>query len=115
VEPFDQNIIIAPLLIVVADVLVYLLVSTWGKRSRGTGIKYQPFSGGEETTPARGLYRSELFVFAVLFLIVEAFALILASSFEATSNFYPLLFLAGGSGVVLIVTWWFMLVGGGEF
>ena len=90
-------------------------VGTWGRRSSGTGIKYQPFTGGEDAIPQRGLYRSELFIFAVLFLVVEGFALILAGSYMAPTNYYPLLYLAGGSGVVLVVTLWYMLVGGGRF
>jgi NADH:ubiquinone oxidoreductase subunit 3 (subunit A) len=110
-----ELIIIVPALVIVADLAVYLLVGTWGKRSSGTGVKYQPFTGGEDAIPQRGLYRSELFIFAVLFMVVEAFALILAGSFLAPTNYYPLLYLAGGSGVILAVTLWFMVVGGGRF
>jgi len=86
-----------------------------GKRSSGKGIKYQPFAGGEGSIPTRGLYQSELFVFAALFLVVEAFALLLAGSFAAPSFFYPILFLVGGGGVVTVVVWWYLFVGGGEF
>jgi NADH:ubiquinone oxidoreductase subunit 3 (subunit A) len=111
----DTLVVFIPLLIVVADILVYLLVGTWGRRSSGKGPKFEPFTGGEEAVPERGLYRSELFVFAVLFMVVEAFALILAGSFMASSNYYPLLYLAGGGGVLLLVTLWFMVVGGGRF
>jgi hypothetical protein len=77
-------------------------------------VKYEPFTGGEENIPRRGLYNTQLFIFAVLFMVVEAFALILAGSFVAPSSFYPILFLAGGGGVILLVSWWFMVVGGGE-
>lgn len=108
------DIIIAPVLIVVADLIVYLVVGRLGTRSSGTGAKYEPFTGGEEDVPKRGLYQSELFVFAMLFMVVEAFALLLAGSYEATSNFYPLLFLLGGSGVIMLTIWWFLISGGGK-
>jgi len=101
-----------PFLIIAADLIIYLLVGRFGKRSSGKGDKYQPFTGGEEEIAPRGTYSSELFVYATLFMIAEAFALLLAGSFAATSYFYPLLFLAGGSGVILVVTWWLMIVGG---
>jgi len=112
-ESFDP--ILGPLLIVVADIMVFYLVGRLGKRTQGKGVKYEPFAGGEASIPTRGLYQSDLFIFAVLFLVVEAFALLLAGSFAATSGFYPLLFLAGGGGVVTVVIWWYLLVGGGEY
>ena len=68
----DIDIILAPLLIVVADIIIYVLVGRLGKRSSGKGVKYEPFTGGEEDIPKRGLYQSELFVFAALFMVVEA-------------------------------------------
>lgn len=108
------DIIIAPLLIVVADLIIYAIVGRLGKRSSGKGVKYEPFSGGEEDIPKRGLYQSELFVFAMLFMVVEAFALLVAGSYAATSNFYPLLFLLGGSGVIMLTIWWFLISGGGR-
>jgi NADH:ubiquinone oxidoreductase subunit 3 (subunit A) len=111
----DPFVIAGPVLIVVADIIVYVAVGKLGTKSSGTGGKYQPFTGGEEQIPARGTYQSELFVFAALFMVVEAFALILAGSFASPTNFYPLLFLAGGGGVILVVTWWLMLVGGVRF
>jgi NADH:ubiquinone oxidoreductase subunit 3 (subunit A) len=107
--------LLGPLIIVVVDILAFLLVGTLGRRSKGQGVKYEPFAGGEKSVPARGLYQSSLFVFAALFLVVETFALILAGSFEATSSFYPLLFLAGGGSVVTITIYWFMSAGGGTF
>jgi NADH:ubiquinone oxidoreductase subunit 3 (subunit A) len=107
--------ILGPIIIVIADIVVFTLVGRLGKRSKGEGVKFQPFAGGEEAIPARGLYQSDLFVFAALFLVVEAFALLLAGSYAATSAFYPLLFLIGGGGVVTVVVWWYLLVGGGEF
>ena len=110
----DVDIILAPLLIVVADIIIYVLVGRLGKRSSGKGVKYEPFTGGEEDIPTRGLYQSELFVFAALFMVVEAFALLLAGSFAASSNYYPLLFLIGGSGVIMLSIWWFIVVGGGK-
>jgi len=110
----DIDIILAPLLIVVADIIIYVLVGRLGKRSSGKGVKYEPFTGGEEDIPKRGLYQSELFVFAALFMVVEAFALLLAGSFAAATNYYPLLFLIGGSGVIMLTIWWFITVGGGR-
>lgn len=108
----DPFVIAGPILVVVADVIVYVAVGKLGTKSSGKGGKYQPFTGGEEQIPARGTYQSELFVFAALFMVVEAFALILAGCFASPTNFYPLLFLAGGGGVILVVTWWLILVGG---
>ncbi len=107
--------LLGPVIIVAADVVVFFLVSRLGKRSSGQGKRYQPFTGGEESIPSRGLYKSDLFVFAVLFLVVEAFALILAGSFTALSSFYPILFLLGGGSVLTLTVWWFINVGGGEF
>jgi NADH:ubiquinone oxidoreductase subunit 3 (subunit A) len=108
------DIIVAPLLIVVADLIIYLLVGKLGSQSKGTGVKYEPFTGGEEDIPKRGLYQSELFIFATLFMIVEAFALILAGSYFATNNFYPFLFLLGGSSVIMLTVWWYLISGGGK-
>lgn len=108
------DIILAPALIVIVDIIIYLIVGKLGKRSSGKGAKYEPFTGGELDVPKRGFYRSELFVFGMLFLIVEAFALLLAGSYAATSDFYPLLFLLGGSAVIMITVWWFLIVGGGK-
>ena len=112
-DPIDA--LLGPTIIVVADIVAYYLFGRLGGSSSGTGAKYQPFSGGEESVPTRGLYQSDLFVFASLFMVVEAFALLLAGSFLAPSSYYPLLFLAGGGGVVTLAVWWFMLQGGGEF
>ena len=108
----DPFVIVGPILIVIADVIVYVAVGKLGTKSAGKGGKYQPFTGGEEQIPARGTYQSELFVFAALFMVVEAFALIVAGSFASPTNLYPLLFLGGGGGVIVIVTWWLLLVGG---
>ena len=107
--------LLGPLIIVAVDLLAYVLVGRLGRRSKGTGIKYEPFAGGEPSVPPRGLYQSSLFIFAALFLVVETFALILASSFEAPSTSYPLLFLVGGGSVVVVTVTWFLLVGGGKF
>jgi hypothetical protein len=108
---FDIMVVAGPVLIIVADLIIYILMGRMGKRSTGTGNKFQSFTGGEEAAP-RGKYGSELFVFAALFMVAETFVLLLSGSFAAPSYFYPLLFLAGGSGVILIVTWWLMIVGG---
>ncbi len=107
--------ILGPLIIIVVDLLAFLLVGRLGKRTRGQGVKYEPFSGGEKSVPSRGLYQSSLFVFAALFLVAEAFALILAGSFEASDAFYPLLFLIGGGCVGTITIYWFISSGGGTF
>jgi hypothetical protein len=112
-EPLDA--LLGPVIIIAADMVAYYLFSRLGGTTSGKGVKYQPFSGGEQSIPTRGLYQSDLFVFASLFMVVEAFALLLASSFLAPSSYYPVLFLAGGSGVVILAVWWFMLQGGGEF
>jgi hypothetical protein len=96
-------------------VVVYFLFTRLGGRTEGRGVKYQPFSGGEESIPTRGLYQSDLFVFAALFMVVEAFALLFAGSFLAGGVYYPLLFLLGGGSIITIVVWWFMTEGGGEF
>jgi hypothetical protein len=112
---FDLDIILVPILIVVADLIIYVIIGRMGKRSFGKGVKFEPFTGGEEGIPSRGVYQSELFVFAMLFMIVEAFALLLAGSYSATSYYYPLLFLIGGSGVIVLTVWWFIIVGGGKF
>ena len=110
----DLDIIVAPLLVVLADVIIYTVVGRLGKRSRGTGSKFEPFTGGEESVPKRGLYQSELFVFAALFMVAEAFALILAGSYFSPSSYYPLLFLLGGSAVIMLTIWWFLSQGGGK-
>ena len=111
----DPMVIGGPLLIVVADLIVYIAVGKLGKKSSGKGNRYQPFTGGEEQIPVRGTYQSELFVFAAIFMVVEAFALLLAGSFASPTNFYPLLFLGGGGGAILIVTWWLLIAGGVKF
>ena len=111
--PLDA--LVGPVIIILTDIVAYLLFSRLGSTTSGKGVKYRPFSGGEDSIPARGLYQSDLFVFASLFMVVEAFALLLAGSFLAPSAYYPLLFLAGGGGVVTLTVWWFMLQGGGEF
>jgi len=112
VDSFDA--ILGPLVIVIADIIVFFAVSRLGKRTKGTGTKYEPFTGGEDQVPTRGLYRSSLFVFAALFLVVEAFALLLSGSYNAPGPYYPLLFLAGGGGVLTVTVWWFLFAGGGE-
>jgi NADH:ubiquinone oxidoreductase subunit 3 (subunit A) len=112
-DPLDA--LVGPVIIVAADVLVFVLVGRLGRKSSGSGAKYRPFTGGEEDVPQRGLYQSNLFVFAALFIVVEAFALLLAGSFLATSSYYPFLFLLGGSGVILAVVWWLGAAGGGGF
>jgi NADH:ubiquinone oxidoreductase subunit 3 (subunit A) len=109
------DFLVGPLLIVIVDILAFTLVGRLGKRTRGQGVKYEPFAGGEQSVPTRGLYQSSLFVFAALFLVVETFALILAGSFMAPDSFYPLLFLVGGGSVMTITVLWFLSVGGGKF
>jgi hypothetical protein len=99
---------------VAADLVVFVLVGRLGRRSTGRGPKFEPFTGGEQSVPTRGTYQSSLFVFAALFLVVEAFALILSGAFEAEGAYYPLLFLVGGGSVVTVTVWWFLFAGGGE-
>ena len=111
-DSFDA--ILGPLIIVVADIIVFFAVSRLGRRTMGKGEKYRPFTGGEESVPTRGLYQSSLFVFAALFLVVEAFALLLAGSYLAEGSYYPLLFLAGGGSVLTLTVWWFLFPGGGQ-
>jgi len=110
----DYDAILGPLIIVVADVVVFAAVSRLGRRTTGRGDKFEPFTGGEGSVPTRGLYQSSLFVFAALFLVVEAFALLLSGSFEAPGDYYPLLFLAGGGSVLTLTVWWFLYAGGGQ-
>jgi hypothetical protein len=107
--------LLGPLLIIAADLVAFYLVGRLGKRSRGEGIKFEPFTGGEGSIPTRGLYQSSLFIFAALFLVVETFAFLLAGSFEASSAYYPLLFLVGGGSVMMVTVIWFLTAGGGEF
>ena len=95
--------------------MAFLLVGRLGKRTKGQGVRYEPFAGGEPSVPTRGLYQSSLFIFAALFLVVETFALILGGSFEAPSSYYPFLFLVGGGSVVMFTVVWFLTVGGGKF
>jgi len=109
-----ELIILAPIMIIIANLLVYIFVGIFGKRISGEGVKFEPFAGGEEAIPPRGLYQSELYIFSVLFMVVEAFVLLLSSSFTSPSNYIPLLFLIGGSGVILSSIWWFLIVGGGR-
>jgi NADH:ubiquinone oxidoreductase subunit 3 (subunit A) len=111
VASIDLWIIIGPILIVVANVIVYLIMGSLGKRSSGSGNKFAPFTGGEEHIPTRGTYHSGLFVFATLFLVVEVFALLLSGTFTVSSTYYPLLFLIGGSGTILVVMLWFLKSG----
>lgn len=107
--------LLGPIVIFLADLIVFALVARLGRRTKGTGTKYQPFSGGEESVPARGLYQSSLFIFAALFLVVETFALLLAGSFAASGSYYPMLFLLGGGSVMVLTVVWFLEVGGGKF
>ena len=88
--------LLGPLIIAVADLVAYFLVGRLGTRTKGRGVKYEPFAGGEKLVPPRGLYQSSLFIFATLFLVVETFALILAGSFDAPGAYAPPLFRAGG-------------------
>ena len=107
--------LLGPIIIIIADIIVLTLVGRLGSRSSGKGTKYQPFTGGEGSIPTRGTYQSSLFVFPVLFLVVEAFAFLLAGSYLAPGYLYPLLFLLGGGSVLTVTIWWFLYVGGGEF
>lgn len=109
------DVLLGPLVIVAVDIMAFLLVGRLGRRTSGKGTKYEPFAGGESSVPPRGLYQSSLFIFSALFLVVETFALLLASSFEAGSSYYPLLFLLGGGSVMTVSVVWFLTAGGGRF
>ncbi|MEM0118437.1 MAG: hypothetical protein QXV32_08310 [Conexivisphaerales archaeon] len=111
----EADVILAPILIILVDLLAFYLFGRLGKKSYGEGTKYEPFTGGEREAPTRGLYQSNLFVFAAMFLVVEVFALLIAGSYLAQAPYYPLLFLLGGSGVILLVVWWLIIVGGVRF
>jgi len=69
--PTDSlDALIGPIVIIAADLVAYYLFSRLGGTTSGKGVKYQPFTGGEESIPTRGLYQSDLFVFASLFMVV---------------------------------------------
>lgn len=109
-----EGVILVPVAVVVADLLVYELARRLGRRSTGVGPKYEPFTGGEENVPTRGLYETGLFVFAALFMVVETFALLLAGAYLAPTDYYPLLYLGGGTGAIFLVTLWYINAGGGK-
>ena len=48
---FDLMVVGGPLLIIVADLVIYLLVGRLGKRSSGKGVKYQPFTVANKKSP----------------------------------------------------------------
>ena len=107
--------IVSVILSVVVVVLVfYFAVGKLGKISRGTGTKFEAFSGGEELPPTRGKYHSELFVYAALFVAFEVMGLLLASSIAATGFLWPLLFTLAGGFSLFILMVWFIGTGGAE-
>ncbi len=99
-------------LIILCNLSVYIMVGIVSKRSAGNSPKFDPFMGGEENIPPRGHYRSELFVFAVLFLVAESYALILVGSYLSLNVYNVLLYLLGGAAVILISIWWLVTAGG---
>jgi hypothetical protein len=102
-----------PLLVGLANLLVYRGLGRLGRASEGHGVKFEPFTGGEAQVPSRGVYESELFVFAALFIVFEVFALLLATAIGAAERTMPILFLIGGSAMLLTTVHWFLGAGGG--
>jgi len=108
----EYQIIIGVFLIVICNLVVYLIAGMAGRRISGQDPKCEPFMGGEENIPPRGHYRSELFVFAALFLVAESYTLALVSSYMSPSISNVVLYLLGGAAVILISVWWLVTAGG---
>jgi NADH:ubiquinone oxidoreductase subunit 3 (subunit A) len=92
----------------------YFLLGRLGKVSMGKGTKFDAFSGGEELSPERGKYHSELFVYAALFVAFEVVGLLLASSIAARGLLWPLLFTLAGGFSLFVMMVWFVGTGGAE-
>ncbi|MEM3588719.1 MAG: hypothetical protein QXE25_02570 [Nitrososphaerota archaeon] len=108
----EYIVVLGTVLIVLCNLFVYLLAGLAGKRVYGQNPKCEPFMGGEENIPPRGHYRSELFIFATLFLVTESYVLALAGSYLSPSIDNVLLYLMGGAAVVLISVLWLVRAGG---
>lgn len=110
----DEASILAIAVVIIASLGFYLLSGRLGRSSKGSGIKYEPFTGGEEIPHGRGKYYSELFVYAALFMVFEVVALLLASASKSSTAFWPMIFTAtGGIGLFAIIIW-FVQTGGSQ-
>jgi NADH:ubiquinone oxidoreductase subunit 3 (subunit A) len=110
----DLSTIAAIVSVIVASMGFYLLAGRLGKTTHGSGVKYSPFTGGEDIPAARGKYHSDLFVYAALFMVFEVFGLLLASAITSVNLIWPLVFTAAGSITVLAMLIWFVETGGSE-
>lgn len=110
----DLSTIAAIVSVIVASMSFYLLAGRLGKTTSGSGVKYLPFTGGEDIPASRGKYHSELFVYAALFMVFEVFGLLLASAITSVNLVWPLVFTAAGSITVLVTLIWFVETGGSE-
>jgi len=108
----DVTTVVSVTVVVLASLGFYLIAGRLGKSTQGSGQKYAPFTGGEEITPARGKYHSELFVYAALFMVFEVFALLLASAVRASDVLWPLVFTAAGGITLFAAIMWFVQTGG---
>jgi len=108
----EYLIILGVFLIIICNLIVYLFAGMAGRRVSGQDPKCEPFMGGEENIPARGHYRSELFIFAALFLVAESYTLALVGSYLSPSIGNVVLYLIGGAAVILISVWWLVTAGG---
>lgn len=104
--------ILAVSVVIIASLSFYLLSGRLGKSSKGSGSKYDPFTGGEEVPHSRGKYFSELFVYAALFMVFEVFALLLAGAIRSSTTFWPMVFTATGAIGLFVAMVWFVQTGG---
>lgn len=111
---FDQSTIVAVAVVVIASLGFYLVSGRLGKSSKGSGSKYDPFTGGEDIPHSRGKYYSELFVYAALFMVFEVFALLLAGAVKSSTAFWPMVFTATGAIGLFATVIWFVQTGGSQ-
>lgn len=112
--PVDLPTAVVVVTVILASMALYLLAGRLGRSTHGSGVKYSPFTGGEELTQSRGKYHSELFVYAALFVAFEVFALLLASAVHSTGNLWPLVFTAAGGLSLFVAVIWFVGTGGSQ-
>lgn len=108
----EYLVVLGTILIILCNLLVYSLAGLAGKRISNQNLKCEPFMGGEENIPPRGHYRSELFIFAALFLVAESYVLALSGSFLSPSTNNVAFYMIGGAAVILISIWWLVKAGG---